>query len=179
MNTLNIVLLISLILVFVISIMIILYLLFNGQIQLLLTKINDSENHYSLKLKNKYIIMVKLIDLIKEKLDIDSKTFTIIKNIDEEDLDDFKTEEKLNKCYREITEILFDNSKYKRYKTLKNELEDYKKNELFIISFRTFHNKYTLEYNNIIKKFPYNLIAKINKYQLKILIDGKEIENED
>ena len=48
-------------------------------------------------------------------------------------------------------------------------------NELLIISLRTYYNKYVLEYNNLIKKIPYNIIAKFKKYQLRTLLEGKEL----
>ena len=52
----------------------------------------------------------------------------------------------------------------------------YDNNELKIISLRTFYNKYTLEYNNMIKKVPYNIISKFKKFKIKNIIEGKELD---
>ena len=52
----------------------------------------------------------------------------------------------------------------------------YDNNELKIISLRTFYNKYTLQYNNLIKKFPYNIISKFKKLKIKNIIEGKELD---
>ena len=45
-----------------------------------------------------------------------------------------------------------------------------------IVSIRTYYNKYTLQYNNMIKKFPYNIISKIRKLKIRNIIEGKELD---
>ena len=49
-------------------------------------------------------------------------------------------------------------------------------NDLKIVSIRTYYNKYTLQYNNMIKKFPYNIISKIRKLKIRNIIEGKELD---
>ena len=61
-------------------------------------------------------------------------------------------------------------------KSFREVIDDYEENELVIISLRTYYNKYTLLFNEMIKKFPYNLIAKIKKYKLRTLLEGKELD---
>ena len=90
----------------------------------------------------------------------------------------YKNEKILNKCYKEILQIREDNKKTKEVRSFKDIINDYEDNELLIISLRTYYNKYILEYNNLIKKFPYNIIAKIKKYQLRTLLEGKELVND-
>ncbi len=177
MSKLNIILLITIIIVFIISLLILLFLFFNDKIKELLKKINNSELNINEKLNNKYNILLKITDLVKDKFKIDSKTFDEIRKINVNNL--FKNEKELNKCFKEIMDIKDDNPNSKRFKTFKEAIKEYEENELHIISLRTFYNKYTMEYNNLIKKFPYNIVSTIKKYKLKLLFEGKEIEEED
>ena len=84
------------------------------------------------------------------------------------------------KCYVEIIEIREDNKKSRETKDVKEfnqNIDEYEDNELHIISLRTFYNKYTLEYNNLIKKIPFNLVAKLKGYKIKTLLEGREIDD--
>ena len=83
----------------------------------------------------------------------------------------------LNKCYKELIQIKEDNQKNRELKSFREIIDDYEENELHIISLRTYYNKYTLEYNNMIKKFPYNIVAKFKKYKIRPILEGKELSS--
>ena len=175
MSKLNIIILIVVLVVVFICLCIILFKYFSDKLSNIIDKLNDSENEAFEKLKNKHELLTKLIKNVESKYKIESKVFEDVNSMEITDLSSFKNEKVLNKCYREIIQIKEDNRKQKETKTLKELLSNYDENELHIISLRTFHNKYTLIYNNLIKKFPYNIISKIKGYGIKTLIEGKEL----
>lgn len=177
MNTLNIIALILVILIFVVTLFIILFKYYNERIENILNKIDNAENDSFEKMKAKHNLLIRFIKLIENKFKIESKTFEDVKKIKIDSLASFKNDKLLNKCYSEILQIKEDNQKSKEIKSFKDIIEDYEENELHIISLRTYYNKYTLEYNSLIKKFPYNIIAKIKRYKLKVLFEGKELNN--
>lgn len=179
MNKLNIIILIISIIVFFIVLLIILFRYYNNIIKEILDKINSSEETYYNKMKEKYDIVIKLINIVEEKLKIDSKTFNDFKRLNKDTIGLPKNENLLNKCYKEIIDIKDDNPNSKRFKSLRDTLSNYNDNDLHIISLRTYYNKYTMQYNNLIKRFPYNVISKIKKYRLKLLFEGQEIEEEN
>ena len=179
MNELNIVILIISIMVFLIILFIIMVKLYNDRIKELLNRIEDTEKTCYEKIKEKYKIITRAINLVENKLKIESKTFDEIKKLKLDGINSFKNERVLNKCYEEILNIKEDNPKSKSLRTFKEIINDYDENELHIISLRTYYNKYTMIYNNMIKKFPYNLISKLKKYRLKLLFEGKEIEKDN
>ena len=84
----------------------------------------------------------------------------------------------LHKCYKELLQIKEDSQKNKEIKSFREIIDKYEDNELHIISLRTFYNKYAVKYNNLIKKFPYSIVASINKYKAITLLEGKEIDSE-
>lgn len=179
MNKFNIILLIILIVIIISLILIILFKYYDEKLNELVKKIDKAEKQSYEKLKEKNKILLRAINLIENKLNIKSKTFEEIKKIKIDTINSFKTETKLDKCFDEITKIKEDNSKSKKLKTFKEIIDEYNENELHIISLRTYYNNNTMKYNNLIKKFPYIIIAKIKKYNLKLLFEGKEIEKEN
>ena len=178
MNKTNIILLITCSIIILVLLLLLLYRYYNDKINELLKKINKSEKQELNKLKEKQNILIRAINLIENKLDIKSKTFDDVRKLKIDSLTTFKDEEILNKCFNEILDIKEHNSKSKKLKTLDEIINDYNENELHVISLRSYYNKYTMKYNCLIKKLPYNIIAKIKKYKLKLLLEGLEIEKE-
>lgn len=177
MKTLNIVALILVVLIVLISLLIILFKHYNEKINNVNDKLNDSEIDFYNKLKDKYNLIVRLINLVENKFKVESKLFEDVKKIKIEDLSTVKNDKLLNKCYKELIQIKEDNQKNRELKSFREIIDDYEENELHIISLRTYYNKYTLEYNNMIKKFPYNIVAKFKKYKIRPILEGKELSS--
>lgn len=190
MKTINVVFLIVGIVAILVALTIIFYKYFNERINIILNKVNKSSEDCYKKLNTKLDLLKKMINHITTNLKIDSKTFNEVNDLKIESLDSFKEEKLLNKCYKEINKILEDNplkemkSKRGRKKKDSNEsknnindlIKKYADNDLKLVALRTYYNVYTLEFNNMIKKFPYNIIAKIKKYSIKTLLEGKELD---
>ena len=177
MGTVNIIFLIICIIVILTGLIITLFKYYNERINLLLKRLNETESEFNGKIRNKYNILIRMINIIENKYKTHSKIFDEIQKIKVEDMSSIKSEELFNKCYKEIIDIKEDNKKVREVKTFKEIIDEYSENELHIISLRTFFNKYALEYNNIIKKIPYNIVSLFKKYKAKSLLDGKEIDN--
>ena len=117
-----------------------------------------------------------MIKVATSKFKCESTAFDEVKDLEIDNLDSFKDEKKLIKCYEELVHVIEDNPKSKDLKTLKDYVKKYENNDLKIVSIRTYYNKYTLQYNNMIKKFPYNIISKIRKLKIRNIIEGKELD---
>lgn len=178
MNTLNIIALILVILIILISLITILFRCHNEKLESIVKNLDNTEKECFDKLKIKYDFIVRLINIIEDKYKVESKIFDDVNKMKIDSIKSYKNEKILNKCYKEILQIKEDNKKTKEVRSFKDIINDYEDNELLIISLRTYYNKYILEYNNLIKKFPYNIIAKIKKYQLRTLLEGKELVND-
>ena len=177
MTKTNVIICIIFILILLVILSIILYRFKGDKLVNLKNKLDNTEEDYLSKLKVKKDVLLSLIDIVETKYKVDSKVFDEVKKIDFDNDQAYDSEKLLNKCYQEIIHIIEDHSKVKQTKALKEILKKYDETELYIISIRTFHNKYTLIYNNVIKKFPYNIISKIKRFKIKSLIEGKELDN--
>ena len=118
-----------------------------------------------------------MIEYTEKKYKIESNVFDQVKELSIDSLDSFKSEKLINKSYKEIMQIREDHPSVRETKAFKELLSNYNSNELSIVALRTYHNKYTLVFNDMIKKFPYNIISKVKKYRINELIEGRELDN--
>ena len=176
MKTLNIIALILVILIVLITLIIILFKYHIEKLNYIKELLVDTEKECIDELKRKNEIISKMIKVATSKFKCESTAFDEVKDLEIDSLDSFKDEKKLIKCYEELLHVIEDNSKSKDIKTLKDYVKKYDNNDLKIVSLRTYYNKYTLQYNDMIKKFPYNIISKIKKLKIRNIIEGTELD---
>lgn len=176
MTKFNIILIIIDLVLIIAALVFILYKNFSEKLNLIKKRLDDSEQECMEKYKIKYESIIKLIDMSLSKYKVESKVFDLAKNIDENEIHNYKDEKLLNKCFKEINQIKDDNPKVKETKAFKELLQSCNENEISLVSLRSYHNKYTVIYNDMIKKFPYNFISKVRRYKLDSLIEGNELE---
>lgn len=179
MKPINIIILIISILIVLTLLCIILFKYHNEKISNILKRLDNSESEYIDKLKNKYNILIRMINIIENRYKTNSKTFDDIKKIKMDELGTLNNEKLFNKCYKEIMDVKEDNKKIREIKSFREVIEEYNANELHIISLRTFHNKYLLEYNSLIKKIPYNIVSLIKHYKVKSLLEGECLDDKN
>ena len=62
-------------------------------------------------------------------------------------------------------------------KEFNNELKEINIINETLTSCKTYYNKNTTELNQIIRKFPSNIVAKIHRYKIKPFFDGKNMQD--
>ncbi len=177
MTTINIIFIIISSLIVLAFLIYIIYKSDGWKLDLTKERLNDSESECLDKYKIKYELITKMIEYTEKRYKIESNVFTQVKELNIDSLDSFKSEKTINKSYKEILQIREDHPSVRESKTFKELIEQYNSNELNIVSLRTYHNKYTLVFNSMIKKFPYNIISKIKKYRINELIEGRELDS--
>ena len=177
MTKLNIALIVIDIIIILSALLVILYKYYSEKLSYIKERLDESLQECCDKYRVKYDLIIKLIDITHTKYKVDSVVFDSAKNIDSNELYSNKNEKLLNKCFKEIIQIKEDNIKVRETKTFKELIKNCNQNEILLCSLRSYHNKYTLIYNDMIKKFPYNLISKIKKYNIDSLLDGNELES--
>lgn len=177
MTTLNVIFIVLSSLIVLSFLLRIIYKSNGWKLDLTKERLSDSESECLDRFKIKYDLIVKMIEYTEKRYKIESNVFLQTKELSIDSLDSFKSEKIINKSYKEILQIREDHPSVRESKTFKELIEQYNANELNIVSLRTYHNKYTLVYNSMIKKFPYNIISKIKKYRINELIEGRELDN--
>lgn len=178
MKTLGVITLILVVLIVFIALLVVIYKNFNGTLLNIKEKLDEARNEFNVKCKDKHELVIKFIKNIETKYKIESKSFEEVRNISEDEMTSVDTENLLNKCYKELIQIKEDNQKNKELKMFREIIDDFEDNELHIISLRTFYNKYAVKFNSLIKKFPYNIVCMVAKYETATILEGKEIDTE-
>lgn len=172
MNTLTIIL----ILIIILGLLVIFYATIYNRLAVYKIKIEKSEGIIDETLRQKYDTICRINSLIKKvvtkkdylKEYIDLKT----KKISNYDLD-----RKLTEAVNTIIEVKNDYSELDT-KEFNKELKTINKINEELTSSKNYFNKNTSELNELIRKFPTNIIAKIHHYTIKPFFDGKNMQDE-
>lgn len=141
-------------------------------------KINEVDGKIDEALRNKYDIILKLNNIIKEKIKTDKELV--------DDLEELKNKDKSS---FEIHRILVEN--FNKIEYVKNQYKELNKsedvNKLFyeindidesLNAYIKFYNENITEYNKLVRKFPYLLMATLLKYKEKPYFDNKDLTDE-
>ena len=176
MNTFLIVLFIVIIVIIAISITYIhLYNKFNESI----IRINEAEARIDSNLRDKYDLLMKMVTVIKSNIKIDDKKFNDLLMLKTKRMTNFDFDRTLTKSYGVFLEI------YEKNKELKDNDDLDKANKQIelideeLVTLRNYYNANILNYNMMIKKIPTNIIAKIKKYEERLLYDLKDMNDDD
>ena len=176
--------LILILIVLTICILVAIYISTYNKIQDYIIKINEVEAIIDTNLRDKYDNINKSVSIIKanDKISkkIDKNMFEEVVRLRNIKISNFDLDRKLIEAYNEFAVL---KEKYKNelaeseeIKSISKKLENIDEN---LEVNREYYNKNIAEYNKLIKMFPTNIIAKLNKYEEKLFFDKKDMSDED
>lgn len=138
-------------------------------------KIEKAEGIIDENLRQKYDLIAKLNVAIKKVV---TKKDYLKEYIDLKDkrISNYELDRKLTEAMNIILEVKNDYSELDTKDFNKNLKEIEEINET-LASCKTYYNKNTTELNQIIRKFPSNIVAKIHRYKIKPFFDGKNMQD--
>ena len=143
--------------------------------KLLNIKIDEATSNINLFLQKKKGYLDSIVkELINKKKD-EGRFDEFLETINREK-DSFRLHSKLSKTYSEVSKILFDNDKLAKDDSIIKYLGDLKENDEDLIGAIKFYNDTIVDYNGIIKSFPYSIIAKTYKYDEKEFYNNEKEE---
>ena len=155
-------------------ILLLIYTKIHNDIKNRILKINYAESEIDESLRLKYDLLIKLISEVKQVLK-DLKDFDNVEDIKDEKLSSFEFERKLNDIELKLYNIKCENNKVDK----NNEINDiwYQINNLStkIKGDEKYYNENTDKYNNLVTKFPSNIVAKTMRSKEKPYFDGKDM----
>lgn len=165
---------IFIIIVIIVSILLSIYIINYNKFQISIIRISEAEENINILLKKKLELMLRIKNFIEDKKE-DYKIAGLEK-LEKQELNTFELNielEKYNKKIMEITDydknIIFDDDEMLVIKEL------YDINTECLASER-YYNDNVVTYNNLIKCFPSNIIAKICKYRFKDFYSNEKEE---
>ncbi len=171
MNTVSIILLI----IIIISIIALIYVITYNNLVNYKIKIEKAEGIIDENLRQKYDLIAKLNIAIKKVV---TKKDYLKEYIDLKDkrISNYELDRKLTEAMNIILEVKNDHSELDT-KEFNKDLKEIERINETLISCKTYYNKNTTELNQIIRKFPSNIIAKIHHYKIKPFFDGKNMQD--
>ena len=138
-------------------------------------KIEKAEGIIDENLRQKYDLIAKMNVAIKK---IVTKKDYLKDYIDLKDkrISNYELDRKLTEAMNIILEVKNDYSELDT-KEFNNDIKEINKLNETLISCKTYYNKNTTELNQIIRKFPSNIVAKIHRYKIKPFFDGKNMQD--
>lgn len=174
MKLFAIIVIILLLICFILSVFAIVY----NKFQELLIKTNEVEANIDATLRKRFDLLNKSINIIKANINIEKEVLELIVKLRSRKLSNFELDRQLYEAinefnsYKELYPELMDSDTFKKINTSLNESE----NE--IIALRKYYNDTITEYNKLVKKFPSNIVAKLNNFKEKAYYDGKNMNDD-
>ena len=165
--------------IIVISILAIIYINNYNDLQYLKTKIEQAESVIDESLRTKYDLIIKSNTIIKKELKSKKEYLKDIKNLKDVRISNFDFDRKLIEYQNILGELISDHEKLQSNKDLNNLIYEIKSIDEKLISGKDYYNKNTTESNQLIRKFPSNIIAKLLNYKVKPYFDGKNMQDDD
>lgn len=163
----------------IVGLIAIFYIAVYNRIQVLNIRVNEAETIIDEELRKKYDLILQSEALIKKTTKKEITLFQELKDLKNEDISTFDFERKCNEGYNLLKQI-------------KSDYESLEKNDDFceiinsildcnekLEAAKSFYNKYTSKLNEVIKKFPSNIVALIHKVKVKAYFDGKDMFDDE
>ena len=170
-------LIILIILVVIFALILLVNIIYN-KFQDFIIKINEVEGKIDDTLRDKYDDLLKVNNIVKEKIKTDKEIVDDLENIKTDEKSSFEIHRLLKESFNKLDFIK------KQYKELNTE----DVNKLFfeinemdesLNAYIKYYNENIVDYNKYVRKFPFNIIGIILKYKEKTFFDNKDLNDEN
>lgn len=175
----DILLIILAILIILGGIIYITYIYTNNKYQDITLRIEEVEELIDDTIKAKYNTINQVISQIhKIDEDIKSNIFDEIIKLRSRKISNYELDKKIKDAYTELESIKDNNDKLKDDNNIKKSIKELKEYDKKLTTLHKYHDTNVEIYNEMLEKFPTNIIANINKYKPKDLYNKEETINE-
>ena len=154
------------------------YALLYRKVQAVKIKTSEAEHIIDELLNEKYNFLIKLKEIIINITDVDAKIFEELLHLKEQNLSNINFEKKITVCFCLIEQIKNDYKALIKDESFINNYEELNHLNEKLEAAKTFYNKYTSALNNLIKKMPWNIMAKIHHIVTLNYFEGKDLLTE-
>lgn len=170
---------IILIIVFILGLLGMLYIHYFNDLQYLKTKIEQSEGIIDESLRERYDLVVRTSDIVKANLKEKKDYFKEYISLKDEKISNFEMDRKLKEAINIIFNLKNDYQELQNHDGMKEIIHGLNRTTEKLSAAISYYNRYTNKLNEMIRKFPSNLIAKIHHFQIKPFFDHKDMNDDD
>lgn len=158
----------------VISLLLMLFEIYNNRFQLAIIKIDKAEEDISLYLDKKRELLQRTRPIVKKELKLDEFIECVEDNFEE--VNNFEEHNILKGAYNEFFKTLDENEKLLKSETLMSILDDLNNNEENIIGAIKFYNDTVVFFNQLVVSFPARIVAFFKRYKKKEFYNNEKRE---
>ena len=166
---------IILLIIIIIGVLALIYVMTYNNLVNYKIKIEKAEGIIDENLRHKYDLIAKMNIAIKKVVNKKDYLKEYIELKDKR-ISNYELDRKLTEAMNIILEVKNDYSELDT-KEFNNDLKEINAINETLTSCKTYYNKNTTELNQIIRKFPSNIVAKIHRYKIKPFFDGKNMQD--
>ena len=165
-----------LIIVILVALLTIAYIYYYNRLQDCKINIDEAEYIVDDGLREKYDLMINTTNIIKDNIK-DNKVFKEFEEIKKDELSSFDFDRKLTEYQILINKIKDDYKELNNNKELQTNLNNIKLVDEKITAAKSFYNDYITKINDLVRKFPSNIIARFHNINVKNYFDGKDLND--
>ena len=154
------------------------YIIYYNALQDCKVKIDEAESMIDEALRSKDDILLKLESLIKTNVKETKINFKDLNDLKKESISNFQFERKLVDTVLLINKIQDDFPELEEIKDYRELLNDIRVMDERINAAKKYYNKYTSKSNELVRKFPSNLIAKFHNITVRNFFDNKDMNDD-
>ena len=154
------------------------YIVYYNALQDCKVKIDEAESMIDEALRSKYDILLKLESIIKNNIKETKINFKDLNDLKKESISNFQLERKLVDTVLLISKIQDDFPELEEQKDYRELLNDIRVMDERINASKKFYNKYTSKSNELVRKFPSNIIAKFHNITIRTFFDNKDMNDD-
>ena len=141
------------------------------------TKIHEAEVIIDETLRTKYDTLIRVSNHIRTHMDSNKNYFKEYEKLKDTNMSNFDVDRKLSEGYTLVLKMI-DDLNLNNNEEIMKEIETIKRLDEKLTATKNYYNKNTSEENDIVRKFPTNIIAKIHGFKVKLFFDGKDMDDE-
>lgn len=141
------------------------------------TKIHEAEVIIDETLRLKYDSLIRVSNHIRTHMDSNKNYFKEYEKLKDTNMSNFDVDRKLSEGYTLVLKMI-DDLNLNNNEEIMKEIETIKRLDEKLTATKNYYNKNTSEENDIVRKFPTNIIAKIHGFKIKLFFDGKDMDDE-
>jgi LemA protein len=168
-----------LIILIIICLMVIIYAYDYNKLQDCKLKTDQAENIIDEALRKKYDLIMVVKDIIISNVKDEKINFKDLNDLKEKDISNYDLDRKLNEYLQLINKVKEDYPKLLDNEEFLNNYNQIKRCDEEITAAKKFYNTYIGQSNELVRKFPSNIIAKFHNITIKNFFDGKDMNDND
>ena len=168
-----------LIIIILVALLSIVYIYYYNRLQDLKINIDEAEYILDEALREKYDLLINTSNIVKDTIKDKKTPFKELEEIKNNEISSFEFDRKTTEFQNLVNTLKNDYNELEKNDDLKNNLNDIKIIDEKIIAAKGYYNDYVTKSNNLIRKFPSNIIAKFHGIKIKKYFDGKDLDDDN